>query len=100
MKPASSKRPRRRAQRLEIIARIIGEEHRRPRPQAREQFDLIVLQRQRFQAAGELDAPVLPAQHGEHRLDVVARTGQQIVVEDVPAVDDRQQPGNRIALPD
>jgi hypothetical protein len=54
-----------------------------------EQFDLIVLQRERLQATGELDAAVLPPQHGEHRFDVVARAGEQVVIQDAPAVDDR-----------
>ena len=61
---------------FECVAGIIGKEHRRTRPQAREQIDLIVLQRQGFQASGELDAPILPSQHGEHRLDVITRAGQ------------------------
>src|SRR5262245_59200406 len=31
---------------------------------------------------------------------MIARAGQEVVVEDVPTIGDRQQPGHRIALPD
>jgi hypothetical protein len=52
----------RRLQRLERIAGIVSEEHRRTWPQAREQPDLKILQRRRIQAAREFDAAFLSAQ--------------------------------------
>src|SRR4029077_20445702 len=61
--------------------------------------DLVILKRQRLQPARELNPPLLPPQHREHRLDVITRTSKQIVVENIPAVDHRQQTRNRIALP-
>jgi hypothetical protein len=32
---------------------------------------LVVLKREGFEAAGELDPPTLPREHGEHGLDVI-----------------------------
>jgi hypothetical protein len=58
---------------------------------AGEQVDLVVLKRECLQAAGELDPSALAPQHGEHRLDVRARAGEKIVVQDVPAIDDGQE---------
>ena len=46
------------------------------RPQARKQVDLIVLERQRLEAACELDAPVLAPQHCDNRFDMIAGAGE------------------------
>jgi hypothetical protein len=46
---------------------------------------LVILKGARFEPAGKLDLPILSSQHFKHRLDIRARTRQQIIVEDVPA---------------
>jgi hypothetical protein len=43
-----------------------------------------------LRAPREFNAALLPAQHCEHRFDVRARAGEQVVIEHVPAVSNRQ----------
>src|SRR4029077_919355 len=86
--------------RFKCVAWIGGEERRGARCQAGQQIDLIVFERESFEAAGKFDAPVLAAQHGEYRFDMLTRACQQIIVEDVPALDDRQKMRRRPFLPD
>jgi hypothetical protein len=74
--------------RFEGVAGIVGEEHARARAQGGQQVDLVVLKRERLRAASELHAPFLSRQHDEHGLHVRARASEQVVVEDIPAIDD------------
>lgn len=58
-----------------------------------------ILQAGRFEASGELDAAhTLGGEHGEDGADVALRAGQQVVVENVAALPDRQFPQRSLAL--
>lgn len=97
---SSVKQSARRAfKRLEGVSRIVGPKAVGPRSKRRKQFNLIVLERKRLESASEFDAPILSRKHGEHSADVRLRAGEQVVIEHVPAVDNRQQAWNRVAFP-
>jgi len=85
--------------RFEFVAWIVSEKHVRPRCQAREQVNLVILKRKRLQTAREFDAALLAPKHDERGFDMLTRTSEQIVVQDVPAIDDREQARDRIAFP-
>jgi hypothetical protein len=100
-------------ERLERVAGVVGEKAGRPRPQASEELDLIVLERERLEAARKLDAFGRPSvaarppmelvrdalQHREDSAHVPLGTRQHVVVEHVPAVVDRQRMGRAPLLP-
>jgi hypothetical protein len=83
--------PRSIRQWLEFVAGVVGKKTGRTRFQTGEQIDVIILQRQRIQSAGEFGTACLPAQHGKNFFDVRTRAGKQIVIQYVPPIGDHRK---------
>ena len=85
------------AQRFQIVGRVVGEiqalRFQLPQFGAMPRF-----QNLRLKPASELGPLRLPSQHGEHRPNMCLRAGQQVVVQNVVPVLNRQLP-HRAALP-
>lgn len=79
-------------ERRPVVGRVVGEEYLF-RLYREQEIDVPIPQASRFEAAGELDPPhALVLQHGEDGADVVFRTREEIIIEDIATFSDGQFP--------